>query len=434
VTFTATGTTGAAAQLAITTEPSSSAQSGAPFAQQPVLQLQDANGNPVSQSGVTVTAVVASGPGGTLANASATTTGSGAASFSGLTLSGTVGSYTLRFDASGLNSATSSAIALSAGAAATLGFTVQPSNAVAGATISPAVEVTARDAQGNTATTFAGTVTLAIGTNPASGTLSGATNAAAVNGVATFSTLSIDKAGSGYTLTAAASGLTGATSGAFDVTAPPATHVAFTVQPSNTTAGDAIGPAVEVTVLDAQGNTATGFSDNVTVAIGTNAGGGTLSGTTTVGAVNGVATFSNLRIDKAGTGYTLAASAGGLTGATSTAFDIAPGAATQLAFTVQPTSTAAFGTISPPVQVTASDAFGNIATSFTGQVAIAIGRNGGALFPGTLSGTLSVAAVSGLATFGDLSIDQIGSNYTLVVSAVNIVGAESAFFNITLTP
>jgi len=150
--------------------------------------------------------------------------------------------------------------------------------------------------------------------------------------------------------------------------------------------------------------------------------------------VNGVATFSNLRIDKAGTGYTLAASAGGLTGATSTAFDIAPGAATQLAFTVQPTSTAAFGTISPPVQVTASDAFGNIATSFTGQVAIAIGRNGGALFPGTLSGTLSVAAVSGLATFGDLSIDQIGSNYTLVVSAVNIVGAESAFFNITLTP
>src|SRR5204862_713831 len=63
VTFTATATAGAAAKLAITTEPSSSAQSGAPFAQQPVVQLQDANGNPVSQSGVTVTAVVASGPG-----------------------------------------------------------------------------------------------------------------------------------------------------------------------------------------------------------------------------------------------------------------------------------------------------------------------------------------------------------------------------------
>src|SRR5207249_8738228 len=79
-----------------------------------------ANGNPVSQSGVTVTAVVASGPGGTLANASTTTTGSGAASFSGLTLSGTVGSYTLRFESTNLTSVTSSAIALSAGAAATI--------------------------------------------------------------------------------------------------------------------------------------------------------------------------------------------------------------------------------------------------------------------------------------------------------------------------
>src|SRR5207249_3567146 len=84
------------------------------------VEQQDANGNPVSQSGVTVTAVVASGPGGTLANASATTTGSGAASFSGLTLSGTVGSYTLRFEDTNLTPATSSAITLSAGTAATI--------------------------------------------------------------------------------------------------------------------------------------------------------------------------------------------------------------------------------------------------------------------------------------------------------------------------
>jgi len=377
--------------------------------------------------------VVASGPGGTLANASATTTGSGAASFSGLTLSGTVGSYTLRFESANLSPASSSAIALSAGAAATIGFTVQPSSAAAGATISPAVQVTARDAQGNTATAFAGTVTLGIGINPAGGTLSGTTSAA-VNGVATFSNLSIDKPGTGYTLTADASGLAQATSDAFNITPPPATHVVFTVQPSSTTAGEAIAPAVEVTVLDAQGNTATGFSGNITVAIGTNAGGGTLSGTTSVGAANGVATFSNLRIDKAGSGYTLAASASGLTGATSNSFDITPGAATQLSFTVQPTNTAAFGTISPPVQVTASDAFGNVATTFTGQVAIAIGHNGGLLFPGTLSGSLSVAAVAGVATFADLSIDQPGSNYTLVVSAGTLAGAESAFFDITVTP
>src|SRR2546422_6736165 len=49
VTFTAEGTAGAAGRLAFTTAPSSAAQSGVALAQQPVLQLEDANGNPVSQ-------------------------------------------------------------------------------------------------------------------------------------------------------------------------------------------------------------------------------------------------------------------------------------------------------------------------------------------------------------------------------------------------
>ena len=54
----------------------------------------------------------------------------------------------------------------------------------------------------------------------------------------------------------------------------------------------------------------TSDSSSVTLAIGTNPGSGTLSGTVTVAAVNGVATFSNLSINKAGTGYTLTAADG----------------------------------------------------------------------------------------------------------------------------
>src|SRR5207249_2596443 len=42
---------GAASKLALSTPPSSSAQSGVAFSQQPVVQVQDASGNPVSQSG-----------------------------------------------------------------------------------------------------------------------------------------------------------------------------------------------------------------------------------------------------------------------------------------------------------------------------------------------------------------------------------------------
>ena len=53
-------------------------------------------------------------------------------------------------------------------------------------------------------------------------------------------------------------------------------------------------------------------------------------------AINGVATFSDLSIDKLGTGYTLRATATGLTQATSLAFNITAGSATQLAFTTQP--------------------------------------------------------------------------------------------------
>src|SRR5437667_305910 len=106
-------------------------------------------------------------------------------------------------------------------AATQLAFTVQPSNATAGSTISPPVQVAARDGAGNTDATFSGTITVALGTNPSGGTLSGTRSVAAVNGVASFSNRSIDRAGSGYTLTATATGLTGATSASFTITAPP---------------------------------------------------------------------------------------------------------------------------------------------------------------------------------------------------------------------
>jgi hypothetical protein len=101
-----------------------------------------------------------------------------------------------------------------------------------------------------------------------------------------------------------------------------------------------------------------------------------------------------------------------------------------LAFTVQPRTTLPLLTIQPAVQVTVLDALGNRVPSFTGPVTIAIGHNGGTLAPGTLSGTKTVNAVNGVATFSDLSIDQPGNGYTLVVSGAGLTGAESAAFNI----
>ena len=103
--------------------------------------------------------------------------------------------------------------------------------------------------------------------------------------------------------------------------------------------------------------------------------------------------------------------------------------ATNLVFRSQPTTTLPFATI-PTVRVAVEDDLGNTMTSFSGTVTIAIGRNGGLVVPGTLSGTRTVPVVDGIATFSNLSIDQPGNGYTLRVSATGLVGAESAAFNI----
>ena len=103
-----------------------------------------------------------------------------------------------------------------------------------------------------------------------------------------------------------------------------ATHLVFTVQPGNTAAGAAIVPAVRVTAAASSGSTDPTFVGNVVVAIGANPGGGGLSGTRTVTAVAGAATFSNLSINSAGAGYTLTATAANLGSATSVAFTVTP--------------------------------------------------------------------------------------------------------------
>jgi hypothetical protein len=111
-----------------------------------------------------------------------------------------------------------------------------------------------------------------------------------------------------------------------------ATKLAFSVQPSDVLVNSPITPAVAVDVRTANDFRATMSSASVTMAIGTNPGGATLGGTTARSATNGQATFNDLTLNVAASGYTLAASSAGLTGATSTSFDVAssPGSCTSL--------------------------------------------------------------------------------------------------------
>src|SRR5439155_1172092 len=160
----------------------------------------------------------------------------------------------------------------------------------------------------------------------------------------------------------------------------------------------------------------------------TNPGGGTLSGTNTVAAVGGVATFATLSIDKLGTGYTLTVAAGGLPTVPSAPFNIVAGAAVRLVFSVQPANATAGASITPAIQVTAEDPLGNTDPTFSGTVTVAIGANPGG---GTLSGTSALAAVGGVATFADLSINKVGTGYTLTAAALSFPTQPSAAFNVT---
>ena len=243
------------------------------------------------------------------------------------------GTPTVTAAASGLTSATQQETVNAAGAAK-LAFTQQPSNSTGGVAFGTQPKVTVQDAFGNTVTSDASSVTLVIGTNPGTGTLSGTNTVTAVNGVATFSGLSIDKSGNGYRLATTDGGLTGATSNTFNITVGSAAKLAFTTQPGGGTAASAWAQQPVVTVQDAGGNTVTGSSASITLTIGTNPGGGALTCTANPkAAASGVATFAGCKINKAGSGYTLAAAASGLTRATSSPFNIAAGPAAKLTFT-----------------------------------------------------------------------------------------------------
>jgi hypothetical protein len=93
------------------------------------------------------------------------------------------------------------------------------------------------------------------------------------------------------------------------------TRLVFTVQPKSSLPCPMTIPTIEVGATDDRGNTVTAFNGSMTVAIKHNGGAlvaGTLSGTKTVAAVDGVARFSNLCIDQPnlpGNGYTLTAAA-----------------------------------------------------------------------------------------------------------------------------
>jgi hypothetical protein len=126
VTFTANGVSGAPSRLAIVTQPSETARIGTPFGRQPVIQVRDGQGNDVAQSGVSVTAAIASGAGTLGGTTTRVTDAQGRATFTDLQINGAGGAHTLIFAAAGYTSVNSNSITVQKASSTTTITSDQP--------------------------------------------------------------------------------------------------------------------------------------------------------------------------------------------------------------------------------------------------------------------------------------------------------------------
>lgn len=188
------------------------------------------------------------------------------------------------------------------------------------------------------------------------------------------------------------------------------TQLVYTPQPAETTAGSPF--AVVISIEDPSNVVQTDDTSIVTLSVAAESQPGTLHGTLTAQANNGLATFSGLSINVAGA-YVLAAgdTADDLSDERSDPFDVdAIPNPIQLGFGAQPASESA-GTLGP-IQVMVEDTYGNTIFSDNSQITLTLasGPSGS-----TLGGTITANVQNGIATFNSLLLTKTGT-YTFAAS------------------
>ena len=306
------------------------------------------------------------------------------------------------------------------GAASKLAITQVPTTGTAGTALT-ALKVAIQDSNGNVITSDTSTVTIAMQSGPGGLTSGSTLTATAVSGVATFSKLILITAGT-YTLKATCGALTSAITGNI-VISPGAASAVLVAQPAAGTAGSKLA-SFTATIRDAYGNTVTSNTSTVTIAVATGPGGFTSGSTLTATAVSGVATFSNLTLNTAGT-YTLRATDGSLissvtdnivisAAAPSVMVVAAPSAMvvaapSAMVVTGYPTK-GSVNQLLDTITVSIVDAYGNVTpTSKLVTLSIGSGPSAGKFGSGS---TLSLVTVNGVAKFRNIKLGKAGT-YTL---------------------
>ncbi|WP_020468671.1 beta strand repeat-containing protein [Zavarzinella formosa] len=194
----------------------------------------------------------------------------------------------------------------------------------------------------------------------------------------------------------------------------------FTQQPQDTLAGVALPPVV-VQIRDAFGNPANS-NEMVTIRLQNNPGGAALSGTLSVPAVNGVATFTNLVLSKADVGATLLASTNSLPSVASNPFNVL---STVKKFTVTSTAgvTVPAGTLVTYTVKAVTAA--NQVVDFDGVVKLSSTDKQAVIAPAG-----SVTLVNGIATFDVLYKTAASQSVTVTDTGKGLIKGVSALMNV----
>ncbi|HEX9893216.1 MAG TPA: Ig-like domain-containing protein [Gemmatimonadales bacterium] len=418
---------GPPASMVITTQPSATAASGAPFAQQPVVQLRDREGNNAAQPGVAVTAALV-GSGGTLAGTlTVATDAGGAARFTNLRISGGAGEYQLQFTAPALPAVTSSTITVMPSA---LEITTQPSaSASSGTPLTQQPAVRLVDAGGDPVAQSGVVITVAL--SGSGGTLSGATSATTTgSGVATFSGLTITGTPGTYRLVFSSNGLASVTSSPIELGAGAAAELRIAVEPSSQAVSGLpflIQPQVQL--VDQNGTPVS--TSGVTITASLASGSGTLGGTLTAPTnASGRAEFSDLRITGSGE-HTIRFSADGLTSVVSNPINVVLPAAAALELLTQPSTTAVSGEgLGTQPQVRLLDDNGDPVSTdgvvITATIASAPGEGAG------LTNDQATTSATGVAAFSGLTITGPAGDYTLRFTSGSLTPVVSEIITLTV--
>ncbi|HYW32556.1 MAG TPA: Ig-like domain-containing protein [Gemmatimonas sp.] len=417
VTFIATGTVGAAATIAATSPLTQSVGAGTAVASPPSVRVTDAFGNPVS--GVTVSFAVTAG-GGAINATTVITNALGQAALGTWTLGGTAGANAVTATAAGLTGSPVTFTATGTVGAATnmIAASAVSQSAAVGTAVAAAPSVRVRDAGGNGVSGITVTFTLTSG----GGTMSPASPALVVtnaSGVATLSSWTLGTVAGSNAVTATVAGLTGSpvTFSATGV-AGAATQLVVVTQPSGAASGAAFTTQPVVELRDANGNRTT---STAMVTVTRLTGTGVLSGTTSVAAVNGRATFSALSITGTGAHTLQFVSTAPAVTVNSASFTVTAAAPTAIASNSVTTQSANAGTaVAAPPSVRVRDAGNNPVSGVT--VTFAITGGGGSISP-----TSVVTNASGIATLTSWTLGAVAGANSVSATAAGLIGSPVVF-------